>query len=157
MTMPANSLRTRWFNDYSVGEVFEFGHHLVTEQEIIAFATQYDPQAFHVDSAAAALSNFGGLVASGWMTAAVLMRMMCEHFIPLESAMGSPGVDKLRWLKPVRPDDRLHARVTVLSTRLSASKPDRGTLTLRQEALNQNAEVVLSFEGLAMFRVRPPV
>jgi acyl dehydratase len=154
-SMPVTALKDRWLQDYVAGEVFEFGEHLVSEAEIIAFATLYDPQPFHLDPIAAAKSNFGGLVASGWMTGALLMRMMCEHFVPTASAMGSPGIDRLRWLKPVRPGDCLHARVTVLDTRLSRSKPDRGTLTLRQEAINQRTEVVLSFEGMAMFRVRP--
>lgn len=149
------ALKERWFQDYAAGEVFEFGSHLVTAHEIIAFATRYDPQPFHVDAAAAAESHFGGLVASGWMTGAVLMRLMCDHFIPAASAMGSPGVEHLSWLRPVRPGDRLHARVTVLATRQSRSKPDRGTLTLRQEALNQNDEVVMVQEGIAMFRLRP--
>ena len=155
MPLQVTALKDRWFQDYAPGEVFEFGRHLVTAHEIIAFATRYDPQPFHVDAAAGAESHFGGLVASGWMTSAVLMRLLCEHFIPPASAMGSPGVDSLRWLKPVRPGDCLHARVTVLAVRLSRSKPDRGTLTLRQEALNQNDEVVMVLEGIAMFRVRP--
>jgi acyl dehydratase len=153
--MQATALKERWFQDYVRGEVFEFGAHRVTEAEIIAFATRYDPQPFHVDATAAAQSHFGGLVASGWMTGGVLMRMLCDHFIPPVSAMGSPGVDQLRWLHPVRPGDCLHARVTVLETRPSRSKPDRGTLTLRQEAINQRGEVVMSLQGVAMFRCRP--
>src|SRR5438552_14010053 len=119
-------LKQRWFEDYTVGEVFEFGDHLVTAEEIVDFARRYDPQPFHIDPVAAAQSSFGGLVASGWMSGAVLMRMMCDHFIPPSSAMGSPGVDELRWLRPVRPGDRLKARVRVLQTRRSQSKPDRG-------------------------------
>lgn len=152
MTPP---LKQRWFEDYVQGETFEFGDYLVTEDEIVAFARRYDPQAFHVDAAAAAQSSFGGLVASGWMTAAVLMRMMCDHFISTVSAMGSPGVDQLRWLRPVRPGDRLHARVTVVETRRSQSKADRGTVVLRQEAINQLGDVVMSLEGRALHRCRP--
>ena len=148
-------LRERWFDDYAIGESFEFGDHLVTEGEIVEFASRYDPQPFHVDREAAARSHFGGLVASGWMTGAVVMRMMVDHFIAPASAMGSPGVDQLRWLKPVRPGDRLRVRVTVLDVRRSQSKPDRGTIVLRQEALNQHRDVVMSQEGRAMIRCRP--
>ncbi len=148
-------LKQRWFEDYVQGETFKFGDYLVTEDEIVEFARHYDPQAFHVDPTEAAQSSFGGLVASGWMTSAVLMRMMCDHFISTVSAMGSPGVDQLRWLRPVRPGDRLHARVTVVETRRSQSKPDRGAVTLRQEAINQVGEVVMLLEGRALHRCRP--
>lgn len=152
MTVP---LKERWFDDYSTGESFEFGEHLVTEAEIVDFARRYDPQPFHVDKAAAAASHFGGLVASGWMSAAVLMRMLCDHFIAPESGMGSPGIDQLRWLRPVRPGDRLRARVTVGETRRSQSKPDRGSIVLRQELVNQSGEVVMSLDGRALLRCRP--
>jgi acyl dehydratase len=150
----AVALRERWFDDYRVGESFEFGDHLVTEDEIIEFARRYDPQPFHLDARAGAMSHFGGLVASGWMTCAVLMRLMCEHFIAPASSMGSPGVDSVRWIKPVRPGDRLRARVEVRELRVSQSKPDRGVLTLPQELLNQRGEVVLSLQGRAMVRRR---
>ena len=148
-------LKERWFEDYVAGETFEFGDHRVTEDEIIAFASRYDPQSFHVDPVAARESAFGGLVASGWMTAAVVMKMMCTHFISVVSALGSPGVDNLRWLRPVRPGDRLHVRVMVLAARPSASRPGRGTVSLRQEAINQDGEVVMSLEGRSMHRCRP--
>ena len=148
-------LKERWFEDYAAGEAFEFGDHLITEEEIIAFARRYDPQPFHVDPVAAAQSNFGGLVASGWMTAAVLMRMLCDHYIAPASALGSPGVDQLRWLRPVRPGDRLRARVTVVETRRSKSKPDRGSMLLRQELINQAGEIALSLDGRAIVRCRP--
>jgi acyl dehydratase len=149
------ALRERWFEDFAAGEVFEFGDRLITAEEIVEFARRYDPQPFHIDEAAAAQSHFGGLVASGWMTAAVLMGVLCEHFIAPASSMGSPGVDKLRWTRPVRPGDRIRVRITVLSTRRSQSKPDRGMITMRQEALNQRGEVVMSLEGLGMVRCRP--
>lgn len=148
------ALKERWFEDYQAGETFEFGDHLVTREEIVEFASRYDPQPFHLDEVQAAQSHFGGLVASGWMTAGVLMRMMCDHFLASEASMGSPGVDQLRWLKPVRPGDRLHARVTVVEARRSQSKPDRGIVLLRQEVLNQAGEVVMSLEGRAMIRCR---
>ena len=152
MTTP---LQQRWFEDYRVGEAFEFGDYPITEQEIVEFARRYDPQPFHLDAAAAAQSHFGGLVASGWMTGSVLMRMVCDHFISPQASMGSPGLEQLRWLKPVRPGDRLRARVTVLETRPSRSKPDRGSMLIRQEAINQNDEVAMSIEGWAMLRCRP--
>ena len=148
-------LKQRWFEDYAPGETFEFGDHLVTEEEIVEFARRYDTQPFHVDPVAAAQSSFGGLVASGWMTAAVLMRMMCDHFIAPASAMGSPGIDHLRWQHPVRPGDRLRARVSVVETRRSQSKPDRGAVVLRQELINQAGEVVMSVDGRTILRCRP--
>lgn len=144
----------RYFEDYTVGEVMEFGDYAVTEEEIIAFARAYDPQPFHTDPEAAKGSHFGGLVASGWMTGAIVMRLFCDHFIPQCSAMGSPGIDKVRWLRPVRPGDRLHARATILSTVRSKSRRDRGVVTILQEAINQERETVMSYEGRAMFDCR---
>lgn len=152
MTVP---LKQRWFEDYAAGEVFEFGEHHVTEAEILAFANQYDPQLFHIDAEAAKASPYGGLISSGWMTTAVAMRMMCANFIPIESALGSPGVDQLRWLLPVRPGDTLRMRASVLDTKRSNSKPDRGVVTIRQEMLNQHGQVVMSLEGKSMHKARP--
>jgi acyl dehydratase len=145
---PTVPLKERWFEDYAVGEVFEFGDRLVIETEIVEFALRYDPQPFHTDAEAAAL------VASGWMTGALLMREMCEHFISPLSAMGSPGVDELRWLRPVRPGDRLRVRVTVIEVRRSQSKPDRGAVTLRQEVINQAGDVVMTMRGRSLQRCR---
>lgn len=148
-------LKQRWFDDYRKGEVFEFGSYTVTQAEIIGFATQYDPQFFHIDPEAAKGSAYGGLISSGWLTTAIAMRMMCDHFIPVDSAMGSPGVDHVQWLQPVRPGDTLSMRVSVMDTRRSESKPKRGVITLRQELINQNGEVVMSLEGKSMNEVRP--
>ena len=119
-------IKERYFEDYGKGEVFESGDYLITREEVIDFAGRYDPQPFHLDEEAARQSIFGGLIASGWMTCGVLMRMLVDDFISPVSSMGSPGVDELRWLKPVRPGDRLRARVTVVDSRRSASRPDRG-------------------------------
>lgn len=154
---PATALppMQRYFEDFVEGEVFEFGDRLISAEEIVAFAREYDPQSFHTDAEAARESSFGGLVASGWMTGSVMMRMMCDHFISPASAMGSPGLDQLRWLQPVRPGDRLRARVTILGLQRSRSKPDRGVLSLRQEAINQSGEVVMSIESRALMRCRP--
>lgn len=147
--------KERWFEDYQAGEVFEFGDHQVTQDEIIEYARRYDPQPFHVDPVAARDSLYGDVIASGWMTAGVAMRMMCDHFIPPASGLGSPGVDHLRWILPVRPGDRLRLRATVLAVQRSRSKPDRGVVTVRQELLNQDGAVVMSLEGKSMHRVRP--
>ena len=149
-------LKQRYFEDYRVGESHEFGSYAVTAEEIVDFASRYDPQPFHVDAKAAVQSHFGGLVASGWMTAGILMKMMVDEFISPLSSMGSPGVDELRWLVPVRPGDRLRARVTILAARRSESKPDRGSLQVLQEAINQNGEVVLSMRGWGIYKLRAP-
>jgi acyl dehydratase len=151
---PPPGFRDRWFDDFSVGECFEFGAYTVTESEIIEFATRYDPQPFHLDHAAAAASHFGGLVASGWMTNAVLMRLLCDHFIPRASAMGSPGVDEIRWLKPVRPGDCLRARSEVVELRPSTSKPDRGLMKCRHTLINQHDEAVMAMLGMGLYRRR---
>lgn len=147
--------KERWFDDYAEGETFEFGDHLVTEEEIVEFARRYDPQAFHLDAAAAAQSHFGGLVASGWMTAGVLMRLLCDHFISPLSSMGSPGIERLRWHRPVRPGDRLRARVRVGPVRRSATRPDRGIVATESEVLNQHGEVVMSMSGSGFYLRRP--
>lgn len=144
----------RYFEDYQVGEVIEFGDHLVTREEIVGFAQRYDPQPFHVDEAAAAQSHFGGLIASGWLTAGIMMRMLVDHFISRVASMGSPGVDELRWLRPVRPGDRLRVRVTVLEVRRSQTKPDRGAILSLDEVVNQDDEVVMSVKGWGLYRAR---
>ncbi|HRH85506.1 MAG TPA: MaoC family dehydratase [Rubrivivax sp.] len=153
--MAAVLLKERWFEDFSVGERFEFGDYLVTAEEIVEFARRYDPQPFHLDVEAAARSHFGGLIASGWMSCSVLMRLVCDHFIPAASSMGSPGIDELRWLKPVRPGDRLRAAVEVVAVKASQSKPDRGVVTVRQELINQHAERMLTLVGRGMYQRRP--
>ncbi len=151
MTRPC---KERYFEDYQVGEVIEFGDHLVTKEEIVGFAQRYDPQPFHVDEAAAAESHFGGLIASGWLTAAIMMRMLVDNFISRVASMGSPGVDELRWLRPVRPGDRLRVRVTVLEVRRSQTKPDRGAILSLDEVVNQDDEVVMSVKGWGLYRAR---
>jgi acyl dehydratase len=154
MTATPVNLRDRYFEDYREGEQFEFGDYLVTEEEIIEFATRFDPQPFHINKAAATQTIFGGLIASGWMTASIGMRILVDNFISVKSSMGSPGVDELRFVKPVRPGDRLRLRVSVMSARKSQSKPDRGLLQFFQEIVNQNNEVVLSLKGWVMNHTR---
>lgn len=153
MTLP---FKERYFEDYVVGETLRYGDYLMTEEEIIGFAKRYDPQVFHIDPEAARRSSFGGLAASGWHTASATMRMLVDHLIPPKASMGSPGIDELRWLKPVRPGDRLRVRSTIIATKRSRSKPDRGIVHVRHETLNQHDEVVMSFTGMAMYRCREP-
>ncbi|WP_435154883.1 MaoC family dehydratase [Amycolatopsis sacchari] len=134
----------RYFEDYVPGSTHEFGNVKVTEAEIVEFATRYDPQPFHVDAAAAADGPFGGLIASGWHTASLMMRVLADNYLSPVSSLGSPGIDELRWPKPVRPGDELRLRVHVVESRPSKSKPDRGLVRSRIELLNQDDEIVFS-------------
>ncbi len=147
----------RFLEDYTEGSVYEFGSTKVREEEIIEFARKYDPQPFHVDPDTARATNFGGVVASGWHTAAMAMRLLVENYLPRGSALGSPGVDQLRWLRPVRPGDNLSVRVTIIEARPSKSKPDRGLLRSFVEVMNQRREVVTSWRGMLVLlrRDRP--
>lgn len=133
----------------------EHGPHVVSREEIIAFATQFDPQPFHLSDEAARDSIFGGLVASGWHTASLCHRLLVDSFLGQTSSMGSPGLDELRWLKPVRPGDTLHVRVEVVSATPSRSKPDRGAIKLRMEVRNQKDEVVMTELANVLFGRRP--
>lgn len=144
----------RYFEDYWVGEVVEFGDYLVTEAEIIEFASKYDPQVFHLDKEAARQSSFGELVGSGWMTVGITMRLMVLHFISPLSSMGSPGVDQIRWHMPVKPNDHLRLRMHTTDKKRSTSKPDRGMLWFDSLAINQNNETVMTMKGLGMNRTR---
>jgi acyl dehydratase len=146
---------TLYWEDFVVGETSPIGSHTFTQAEIIEFARQFDPQPFHVDPAAAAASAFGGLIASGWHTCAVCMRLSCESHINRSVSLGSPGLDNIRWHKPVRPGDTISYRRTVLEARASQSRPDMGLVRSRTEALNQAGEIVMSMEGWGMFGRRP--
>jgi acyl dehydratase len=143
-----------YFEDYVPGSVYEFGSIVVEEEEIIDFATRYDPQVFHTNPDAAQKTIFGGLVASGWHTAAIAMRLLVDHYISHVACLGSPGADELRWLKPVRPGDELSIRVTVLETRRSRSKPDQGIVRSFVEVMNQNREVVMTRKAVGMMLCR---
>jgi acyl dehydratase len=145
----------RYFEDYIAGSVYEFGSITVDEEEIIEFARRYDPQVFHIDPEAARKSPFGGLIASGWHTAALAMRLLVDHYISRVASAGSPGADKLRWLKPVRPGDEISLRVTVLEATRSKSRPDRGTVRSFVEVMNQHREVVMSREAVGITLCRP--
>jgi acyl dehydratase len=143
----------RYFEDYRVGMVSEFGDSVVTAKEIVEFARRYDPQTMHTDQAAAAKGEFGGLIASGWHTAALMMRLFVEHWLP-KAALVSPGIDELRWTRPVRPGDVLHVRVTVLEANRSRSKPDRGMVRSLVEVLNQQGDVVMTMKPMNLLRCR---
>jgi acyl dehydratase len=146
----------RYFEDFQPGEVHESGPYMVTREEIVAFAQQFDPQPFHVDEEAARRSIYGGIIASGWHTAAICHRLLVEGLLKNSAGMGSPGVDELRWLKPVRPGDALSIRIEVLSTTPSRSKPDRGAIRCRFEVRNQQGEVVMTELATALFARRSP-
>ncbi len=130
------------------GSVYRFGSILVEEKEIVDFAKTYDPQVFHVDPEAAKRTSFGGLVASGWHTVALAMRLLVDNRLSRMANLGSPGVDELRWLKPVRPGDVLSVRLTIMEVRRSQSKPDRGIVRGLVEVLNQSGEVVTTWKGV---------
>jgi acyl dehydratase len=149
-------LITRYWEDFKVGEVEQIGGKRVDKEEMIEFAMQFDPQPFHIDEAAAKKSMYGGLIASGWHTCAMVMRMMCDAYMLQSASVGSPGIDNLKWLKPVRPGDMISARRTTLETRASKSKPDIGIVNNLWEVFNQNGEMVMSMQGYGMFRRRNP-
>jgi acyl dehydratase len=146
----------RYFEDFEPGQVLELGSRTVTEDEIIGFARQFDPQPFHVDPEAAADTVFGGLIASGWHTGAMWMRLYVDTMLGTASAQGSPGIEELRWLAPVRPGDTLHGRLTVLETTQSERRPDRGTVRIRGEMVNQDGVTVMSMTSRGHFGRRPP-
>jgi len=145
----------RWFEDYVPGSVYEFGHASLSETEIVAFARHYDPQSIHTDRVSSASGPFGGLIASGVHTIAVCMRLYVDHYISDVASLASPGLDELRWPRPVRPGDSLRIRVTVAEARASRSKPDRGLVHSAVEALNQDDAIVLSFTAINFFARRP--
>jgi acyl dehydratase len=146
----------RHFEDFVPGAVSEFGPIAIDAADVVAFARRYDPQPVHVDADAAAAGPFGGLIASGWHTASLVMRILVEHYLARGAALASPGVDELRWLQPVRPGDVLRVRVTVLEARRSRSKPDRGLVRTRIETLNQDDAIVMSMIAMNLFLCRVP-
>ena len=144
----------RYLEDYVEGVVHEFGPIDITEDEIVQFGKQFDPQLFHTDPNGAKETVYGGLIASGWHTCSLFMRLFVEHYLPGPASMGSPGVDELRWLKPVRPGDKLTLRITVHKVKPSRSKSDRGVLFSFCEMLNQKIEVVATMMALNLIRYR---
>lgn len=151
----AVSIDDRYFEDYVPGSAYEYGDVLVTEQEIREFAGRFDPQPMHVDPRAAAAGPFGGLIASGWHTVGVAMRLLVDHYLSHVASLGSPGVDEVRWPAPVRPGDRLRLRAEILEARPSGSRPDRGVVRTLTELRNQDAETVLRLTAINLLQRRP--
>ena len=150
-----NAVEPRYFEDYIAGTTYKFGPILVEAEEIMAFARRFDPQPFHTDPEAAQQSMYGGLIASGWHTAGLMMRLIVtNHYLSPASSLGSPGVDEIRWLQPVRPGDLLSVRVTVLETTPSRSRPDRGIIRSFIEVVNQEGQVVMSMKAVNFMRRR---
>ena len=145
----------RWFEDYVVGTTTEHGSIRVDEDELIDFGRRFDPQPFHIDPDAAAAGPYGGLIASGWHTCALMMRLLAQEYLSPVSSLGSPGIDELRWLRPVRPGDELSLRTTVEEARLSRSKPDRGLLRTRVELVDSAGDVVLRLLAMNLVSTRP--
>ena len=145
----------RYWEDFRPGEVIELGSRTVSKDSILAFAREFDPQVFHTDEEAARHTVFGGLIASGWHTGSLSMRLFYDGLVRHVVSFGSPGFDELRWIKPVRPGDTLSARLTVLECIPSRSKPDRGVIRALLETRNQHGEVVMSIKAVNLFGRRP--
>jgi len=147
----------QYFEDIAVGQKHAFGRYEVTREEVLEFAAKYDPQPFHLDDAAAAATHFGRLSASGWHTCAMTMAMLVENLNERRQAgLGSPGVDQLRWLKPVYPGDTLRVESEVLEKRRSASRREMGIFKTTLTVFNQNDEPVLSMISNGLVQVRDP-
>jgi acyl dehydratase len=149
------SMNPRFYEDYAVGELVEATGVTLTEAELIHFALAYDPQPFHTDTLAAKESIYGGLIASGWQVAVVAFKMLVQAGLVGTASLGSPGIEQLRWLKPVRPGDTIYARAKITAARLSQSKPDRGLVTIEWWVENQHREIVSTFVSTQLVRRRP--
>lgn len=146
--------RERYFEDYEAGTTHVLGQVRVDGDAMLAFSKTYDPQDIHIDAAKAAGGPFGGLIASGWYTASLMMPFLARHFLSNASSLGSPGIDGLRWLAPVRPDDTLTIQVSILETRRSKSKPDRGIVRSLVEVVNQDHQVIMDIRGINLIACR---
>ena len=147
---------TYFWEDMAVGQVRDLGTISPSREDIIAFASQFDPQPFHLDDAAGAASVFGGLCASGWHTCSMAMRLMVTNFLQQTSSLGSPGLENIQWKKPVYPNDTLRLQTTVLETKPMGRRPDVGMTRKLWEMFNQHGDKVLHMEGWGMFRRRHP-
>lgn len=145
----------RYFDDITIGDSIETGSHTFTEAAIIAFAKQFDPQPFHTDPEAAKGYIFGGLIASGWHTASVTMRLIVDSAVDVKASLGSPGFDDLTWKKPVRPGDTIHVRWTCIEKTPSKSRPDIGSAKFLVETLNQHGEVVMTMTSIGLSLRKP--
>jgi acyl dehydratase len=152
MTFP---VQDRWFEDYEPGAVHEYGYATLSEDELLDFARKFDPQPMHIDPAYAAAGPFGGLIASGWHTAGLMMRLLADNYLSKVAGLASPGVDELRWPHPVRPGDVLRLRAEVVEARESRSKPDRGVVRTRASLLNQDDVVVMTMLAVNLVAKRP--
>ena len=141
-------IQERYFEDYLPGSAYSYGSITVTEADILRFAAEFDPQDIHTDPEAADSGPFKGLIASGWHTASVMMRLYADHYVSKVASLASPGIDELRWIRPVRPGDSLSIRTTVKRARPSRTKPDRGIVHTDVEVLNQNGETVLTLTAM---------
>lgn len=148
--------RRFYFEDFVPGRVWEATGDVVSSEDIIDFGRKFDPQDFHTDEEKARQSVYGGLIASGWHTLSLCMRMICDTVLIDSAGLGSPGLDKLRWTRPVRPGDRLRLRMTVREATPSRSRPDRGTVLSFCEVFNQDDELVMTMEGYSIFGRRVP-
>lgn len=144
------------YEDFDIGSAVQLSAHTFTRDEIVGFAERYDPQPFHLSEAAGEASPFGGLVASGWNTCSAMMGILVRDMVGDSTSMGSPGLDNIRWIKPVRVGDTVRLTVRVLDKRVSKSKPDRGIVQTRWEAHNQHGELVLTVDSAALFGLRNP-
>ncbi|MBC3885955.1 MaoC family dehydratase [Undibacterium griseum] len=151
----ADKILSWYFEDFVPGNIIQLGQRTVSEDEIIEFAEKFDPQSFHVDKEAAKNSIFGGVIASGWHTCSMIMRMVVDGFIADSSSMGSPGVDEVRWILPVRPGDTLTVTAETVASIPSSSKPDRGVVHTVWKAVNQDGKTVCTIKGMGMFGRRP--
>jgi acyl dehydratase len=149
------SMALRYFEDFITGDVHELGSRTLSQEQIVGFAREYDPQSFHVDPEAAKASAFGTLIASGWQTVAVFMSLLVKGVLKDSASMGSPGVDGIQWLKPVKPGDRLSARFRILEATPSKSRPDRGIVKSQGEVTNQDGELVMTIHATNFFGRRP--
>lgn len=140
-----------YFEDFRPGWTFEQGERTLSVEDIVGFAREWDPQRYHTDEAEARRSPYGGLIASGWQTACVAMRLMCDGYLNASACVGSPGIEEIVFHKPVRPGDTLRFRSTATEARPSKTKPNRGTVVFNWEVLNQRDEVVLSMIGTQLF------
>jgi len=154
-TARVNDYGLSYFDDYALGSTYECGSVSIDQASIVAFAKEFDPQPFHVDPVAAAAGPYGGLIASGWHTAALVMRLLVENYLAAESSLGSAGLDELRWPHPVRPGDTLRVRATVVESRRSLSKPDRGIVKTVVEATNSGGATVMRATAINFMLVRP--
>ena len=145
----------RYFEDFQIGDVSDVGSVTVSEEEIIEFASRFDPQPFHIDPEAAKASPYDGLIASGWHTTALFMGMFVRAVLLESASLGSPGVEEIRWTAPVRPGDTLTGRTTITDVQPLSTNPGRGTVFTMNEVFNQDGERVMTLKARGFFARRP--